>query len=112
MKITIKKTANFNAEISAYIEEKFSSLAKFIEHFEEAGEAALHVEVSRTSKHHKNGQVLMTVASLSLPKKVLRAEAYAEDIRTAIDQARNTLRSEIEKYKTQFTSLNKKKLAK
>jgi ribosomal subunit interface protein len=112
MKITIKKTANFNAEISEYTEKKFSPLDKFIEHFEEAGEAELRIEISRTSKHHKNGQVFQTVASLSLPKKVLRAEEYAEDIRTAIDQARNTLRSEIEKYKTQYMELNKKKLAK
>ena len=112
MKVIIKKTANFNAEIGTYAEKKFSPLDKFIEHFEDEGDAELRVEISRTSKHHKNGQVFLTVASLGLPKKVLRSEEYAEDIRTAIDQARNTLRSEIEKYKTQYVELNKKKLAK
>jgi ribosome-associated translation inhibitor RaiA len=40
-----------------------------------------------------------------LPGKILRAEASASDIRKAIDEARDTLQMEIEKYKTKRTSV-------
>jgi ribosomal subunit interface protein len=112
MKTTIKRTGDFTEDIGNYVEEKFSSLGKFVKHFEEAGEIELSVELLSASKHHKHGDIFTAVAELRLPKKNLRAEEVGEDIRTAIDRARDTLRSEIEKYKTQFVELDKKKLGK
>ena len=111
MKINIKKSVDLPATIDDYIQTKFSTLTKFVKHFDETGEAMIWIEISRTTKHHKKGEVFRAAADLRLPKKILRAEAYAENIRTAIDEARNMLRSEIDKYKTQFVSLDKKKLA-
>ena len=110
MKINIKKITNLTAGLEDYIESKLAPLAKFVKHFDETGEAAIWLEISRTTKHHKKGEVFKVAVDLRLPKKILRAEAYEKDIRTAIDQARNMLRSEIDKYKTQFVELKKKKL--
>ena len=42
----------------------------------------------------------MAEADLRLPGKVLRAVGTHTDIRTALDKVRDTLRLEIEKYKT------------
>lgn len=112
MKITIKNSADITAAFEETIEKKFSALAKFVKHFEETGEAEVWLEISRTSKRHRHGESYKVSADLRLPKKILRAETYAEDMRTAIDEARNTLRTEIEKYKTQFVELHKKKLGK
>jgi ribosomal subunit interface protein len=104
MKINVQKANAFVTPVlAAYVEEKLAPLAKFVKQFDETGEAAVWVELTRTTKHHKKGgEVYCAIADLRLPKKILRAEEYAEDIRVAIDHARDTLRLEIEKYRTKF----------
>lgn len=103
MKINIKKTTDLiTPALETYIEEKLLSLAKFVKQFDETGEAEIWLEISRTTQHHRKGNVFMAAADLRLPHKILRGEATAEDIRAAIDQVRNTLHLEIEKYKTRF----------
>jgi len=112
MQINIKKSGDVAAGFDEDVELKFAPLAKFIKNFDATGEAEIWIELSRTTKKHDKAEMFKVAADLRLPKKILRAEAYAKDIRTAIDEARNLLRSEIEKYKTQFVKLDKKKLAK
>ena len=102
MKINIKKTSDLTPSLETYIENKLMPLAKFVKHFDEKGDVEIWLEISRTTNHHKKGNVFKAAADLKLPKKILRGEADAEDIRTAIDQARNMLHMEIEKYKTKI----------
>lgn len=100
MKIIIKKGNNLlTPALEEYIEEKLGVLAKFVKRFDEKSEAQVMLEISRTTNHHKKGDVYMAAADLILPHKVLRAEATGEDIHVAIDEARNKLRLEIENYK-------------
>ncbi len=100
MKITLNKTNNLiTSPLKIYIQQKLMTLAKFVKHFEKMGEVEVQLEISRTSKHHKKGEVFVAAADVCLPGKVLRAEAYATDIRKAIDGMKDTLRMEIEKYK-------------
>jgi ribosomal subunit interface protein len=101
MNITIKKTLDVTAPLETYIEEKLMPLAKFVKAFDGGGAVELRLEVSRTSRHHRKGEeVFMACADLRLPGKILRSEASASDIRKAIDQVRDMLHMEIEKYKT------------
>ena len=109
MKINITKTADLTAGLEDYVDKKLDSLAKFVKRFEDAGEAEIWVEISRTTKRHKKGEMFKVVVDLRLPKKTLRAEGYAVNIRTAIDEARDMMRLEIDKYKTQFVEFAKKK---
>jgi ribosomal subunit interface protein len=109
MKITIKKSVDLTSALEIYIETKLVPLAKFVQPFDETGEAAMGLEISRTTKHHKKGDVYFAAIDLRLPKKIIRAEAYAENVRKAIDEARDTLRLEIKKYKTQFTKITRGK---
>jgi ribosomal subunit interface protein len=103
MKIITKKTLDVTPPLEVYIEKKLSPLGKFLKRFEESGESELFLEVARTSAHHKKGdEVFMAAIDLRLPKKALRAEASAADIRTAIDNAREKMQLEIEKYKDQY----------
>jgi ribosomal subunit interface protein len=104
MKINIKASTDLTPSLRIYIEEKLMPLAKFVKRFDETGEAAIWLEVSRTTRHHRKGEVFVAAADLRLPRHILRAEEHAEDIRTAIDRAKDTLRLEIEKYKTRFMS--------
>jgi ribosomal subunit interface protein len=102
MNIITKKSLDVTEPLEQYIEEKLAPLARFIEPFEKEGDAELHLEVSRTTHHHRKGdEVFMAAANLTLPGKVLRGEATADDIRKAIDEVRNMLLMEIKKYKTQ-----------
>ncbi len=100
MKITITKTVDRTPSLENYVEEKLAPLAKFIKGLDEAGEAEIWIEISRTTRRQRKGEVYFAAADLRLPKKIIRAEEYADDIRTAIDQVKDTLRLEIEKYKT------------
>lgn len=103
MKITIKKTNDLiTPSLEEYIEGKLLPIGKFIKHFEEAGEVAIILEVSRTTNHHKKGEVYLAAADLALPHQVLRAEEFADDIHKAIDGVKEKLHAEIEKYKTKF----------
>ena len=99
MNITTKSTIKLTPALETYIESKFAPLGKFVKHLEEAGELELRLDIGRTTRHQKKGEVFVANVSLRLPKKVIRAEGCAEDVRTAIDQAKNTLRLEIEKNK-------------
>ena len=100
MKINIKAGTDLTPSFRRYIEEKLGTLAKFIKRFDETGEAEIWLEISRTTRHHRKGDVFVAAVGLRLPRKVLRAEEYAGDARAAINRARDTLRLEIEKYKT------------
>ena len=104
MKIILKKSMDVTAPLEEYIDKKLSPLAKFIKHFEEKGDVELWLEVSRTTKHHNKGEeVFKAVADLKLPGKILRSEASASDIRRAVDEVRDMLHMEIEKYKTKHS---------
>lgn len=96
------------APLATYIEEKLAPLGKFVTKFDKGGAVELRLELSRTTQHHhKGGEVFSAVADLRLPGKVLRAEEYAEDVRKAIDRAKDVLKLEIEKYKTKVAEKRK-----
>jgi len=99
MDIIIKKNIDLTPALETYLQKKFASLEKFVAAFDRTGSAELAVEIERTTKHHRKGPVYSATAKLRLPKIVLRAEETADDIRVAIDAAKDTLREEIEKYK-------------
>ncbi len=102
MNIIIKKTLDATPAFEEYVHEKIGSVEKLVKAFDEAqvGGLTLRVEVARATEHHKKGEDIFTVtASLTLPKKEVRAEGSASDARGAIDRARDVLREEIEKYK-------------
>ena len=104
MNISIKKSLDVTPPLETYIEEKLMPLAKFVKPFEEDGEITLRLEVSRTTEHHRKGdEVFMAAIDLDLPGKVLRSEASASDIRKEIDEVRNMMHMEIQKYKTKHS---------
>ncbi len=100
MKINIKTlNVDLTPSLNTYIEQKFQPLEKFLKRFEAEGEIRIALDLARTTRHHKHGDVFRASVGVRLEKKVLHAEEEADDARVAIDRARDTLRSEIEKYK-------------
>ncbi len=100
MRIDIKATnLELTPAIREYIEMKIGSLSRFLKRFEVESEIEVFVEIARTTKHHKSGDVFCAEASFSIGKKLLRAEDTDWDIRIAIDKVRDKLQQEIKKYK-------------
>lgn len=93
------KNLDITPAIREYIETKIGVLDKFIRKFEDQGEIKAEIEIARTTKHHKHGDVFYAEANLRLPKKNLRAEHCDSDIRIAIDEIKNKLHNELVKYK-------------
>lgn len=110
MQIIIKATnLELTPAINEYVSEKIGSLDKFLnKKLERESEIKVEVEIARTTKHHKSGNVYYAEANMHLPGKVLRAEHSDWDIRVAVDNIKDKLQQEIKKYKgTRFETLKK-----
>jgi ribosomal subunit interface protein len=99
MNIIIKKNINLTPALEDYLQKKFTTLEKLITDINKTNPAELTIEVGRTTNHHRKGDVYRAAAKLHLARITLRADEEAENIRIAIDAAKDTLREEIEKYK-------------
>lgn len=85
--------------LKKYAEMKINGLGRFVKKFEKDTEAKVFLELARSTKHHKHGDVFYAEATLRIPGKTLRAEHTHSDIRAAIDVVRDTLIREIIKFK-------------
>lgn len=101
MKINLKWTNLEPIEsIDVFVDEKIGGLAKFIPTYDADGVAEAWVEVARTTKHHKTGEmVYLAEADLRLPGKVLRVEETHKDLRQAIVLVKKELERQIKSYK-------------
>ena len=100
MQIDIEATnLELTPPLREYIEEKIGKLAKFLKRFE-GDSIHVSVEVARTTRHHRHGNVYHAEANLHFPGGMLRAEHDSEDIRVSIDKVRKKMQREIRKYKT------------
>jgi putative sigma-54 modulation protein len=106
----IKEKRNMQIDINAskidmtpslkkYAEMKIGALGKFVKKFEKDTESKIYLELARSSKHHKHGDVFYAEATLRIPGKTLRAQHMHSDIRAAIDVVRDTLSREVVKFK-------------
>lgn len=107
MKITIKATnIELTQSIRTEAENKIGELEKYIQSFNKE-EAVIKgkplyevwVEVGRTTRHHKKGDIFRAEVQIRLPGKSLRAESENTDLYQAIDEVRNELKTELKRYK-------------
>jgi ribosomal subunit interface protein len=99
MNIIIKKDIDVTPALEDYLQKKFATLEKFVVSLARTNPAELTIEIGRTTNRHRKGPVYRAAAKLHFAGVTLRAEEEAEDVRIAIDAAKDTLREEIEKYK-------------
>lgn len=86
-----------------YINDKIQSLDKYVERFEEKGAINVEVEITRSSHHHKHGDVYTAHVNLVLNGDTLRVEKTGEDVHALIDEVKDTLKGEVLKYKERKT---------
>ncbi|MBI3671784.1 ribosome-associated translation inhibitor RaiA [Candidatus Azambacteria bacterium] len=114
MRIDIKATnLELTPSISAYINEKVGSLEKFINVSEDfkSGESApveAFVEIARTTKHHKHGDVYRAEINLKIKGELLRAEHSDWDMRVALDAAKDLMERQLTEGKSKKQTVDKK----
>jgi putative sigma-54 modulation protein len=103
MKIIIESGGmELTESVRTYADRKFRTLEKFVSRFEKGGEIELHVEILKTTQHHRKGDIYQANANIRLPGKMLNVGEKAADVHTAIDLAKDVLKMEIEKYKARI----------
>ena len=103
MNINIKYTnLDSTPAIEKYILDKLGLVAKFLPRLDEKMVPQMQVEIARSTKHHKKGDVYHIESNLELPGKLLRAETENWDVRLGIDEVKDILDGEIKKYFERF----------
>jgi len=99
MKIIIKTTnIKLSPSIHQYVEEKIGGLEKFLKNFNpELIEAK--VEIGKTTRGQRQGDIFRVEVNLSLNGKLLRAAQVEESLYAAIDSVKDELAREIKHYK-------------
>ena len=97
MKINFQGTnLELTAETLDYCREKLGGLDKFLAGDEDA---FLEVELGKTTRHHKQGEVFRAEANLHTAARHFRSEAVAEDFYVAIDEVKDELLTEVKRYR-------------
>ncbi len=88
--------------IEDYIKKKTDSFNKYLE-----GDsvARLYVEISKTTEHHKNGEIFRAEFNLEMSGGAMRSEAQSVDLFSALDEAKDELLAEIRKNKDKKMTL-------
>lgn len=104
MKIHIKST-NFTLtpDVSDYLQKKMDMLDRLIDQNDTS--VLCDVEVGKTSKHHKSGDVFRTEINFRKDGKQFRTVAEETSILAAIDEAKDQVVSELKNYKSKQQTL-------
>ena len=110
MRITVRqKDLEITPSLQEYIEKKVvQPVQKFLKRSAGADLPVLDIEVGRTTKHHHKGNVFHASATLTLGKKVIRADATDADIHAACDTLENELKREIDTFKSKTSAVQKR----
>lgn len=110
MKITIRqKDLEITPSLSEYIDKKVvQPVQKFLKRNVAADLPVLDIEVGRTTKHHHKGEVFHASATLTIGKRVIRADAIGVDIHIACDILENELKREIDTFKSKASAVQKR----
>ena len=94
MKLNFKGTGiELTPAITEYATKKISSIKKFINKKNE--DAVFHIELARTTRHHKAGEIFKAEVKVIGAGLNLFASAEAEDLYSAIDMVEKELSQEL-----------------
>lgn len=109
MNINIKSTKiELTPSLKKYIETKVLSLEKILSRLEKNDGVEVVVEVGRTTKHHKTGNVYRAEININFQNNVLRAEHIGDDLHAAIDFAKDKIKLIITEFKDKFIERTRK----
>jgi len=115
MKIIIKrKNIDQSDALDKFIEEKLSGLQKFISILREEGNigkslADVIVEIEKTTKHHRKGEIFEVKGIINLPGKILLTSVESDDLFKAVIEVKDNLQVEIKQYKMKKIDRDRRK---
>jgi len=102
MRVNIKATnIELTNEIREYIEKRVSSLEKFLN----TSDPIIQFEVSKTTNHHKHGDIFRAEINMIHGGKSFHTESIHEDLFTAIDEVRSDTYNKIVSVKDRMKTL-------
>jgi putative sigma-54 modulation protein len=102
MRVNIKATnIELTNEIREYIEKRISSLEKFFN----TSDPIIQFEVSRTTNHHKHGDIFKAEINMMHGGKNFRTEATHADLFSAIDEVRDDSYNKLVSFKDRMKTL-------
>ena len=101
MQIIIKATKiKLTKILKDFVEEKIRDLEKlFKSKLKPDFEIKVFVEIGKTSRHHRKGEVFFAEGQIFLPGEGVRAVAEREDLKLAICEVKDKLQIQLKKYK-------------
>jgi ribosomal subunit interface protein len=103
IKINTKATGiSLTPSISGYIEKKLNSFHKL---FRETDEVLISVEVGRTTKHHKSGDIFRAEIQIVVNGQTYYAVSETGDLYAAIDEAKDEVVRELTSKRKKATHL-------
>ena len=94
------------ADIKDYLYKKLEHLNKFLDSKDES--VLCEVELGKTTRHHKGGDVFRTEINLHIAGKNLRAVSETDELFASIDIAKDEMARELQLNKDKKVSLLKK----
>ena len=92
--------------INSYVVDRVTNLGKLLAKIEARGATILvNFEVSKSTNHHKSGDVFHSDCLIKIDGKEFYASADQEDLYQAVDEVKDTLFSEINKSKDRKLAL-------
>ncbi len=109
MKVNIKATnMALTPALKTFVEQKIGTLGKFISHPD--GGIQAWVEIGLTTKGQKSGDIYRAEIQIPIPHfdRSVRVEARHTDLYTAIENARDLMKMELQKTKDKKISLSRR----
>lgn len=98
MRLAIQaKNIEHTEAIDAYVTKKLAELDRLLEPKER--EEVAHVELAKTTNHHKRGKVYYAEITFHLKKKDFRAAEEGEDLYEAIDLMKDEIVREVKRHR-------------
>jgi ribosomal subunit interface protein len=95
----ISPTFELTPYIRQKIESKVLSLQRIVKSFEKNKKILVTVEIKKTTKHHKHGNIFETIIKLDLNGSKIAARGNGTSFQTALDIAKDKIKENIIKYK-------------
>lgn len=112
MQVSVKATRfEMTPDVDQYLNEKLSAIEKLIPPTEADDEVRCDVELEKTTEQ-QHGMIWRAEINMTIQGELYRADAYGEDINTAIDEVRDEVMKRIRRNKKKRSSIMRRSGAK
>lgn len=105
MTVQIKATnIELTEAIKEYVNQKIDMLQKFVSSENARGAVRVHMEVERTTDHHKKGNIFRAELQMQVNGVLLRVEKSTDDLYKAIDKVKDEMARQLSRRKDKVIS--------